>query len=373
MSPLNVAMIGHGFMGKAHSNAYAQVGHFFPELRKVHRKIVCGRRRESLEALAKTWEWEETETDWRRILERDDIDIVDICTPNYLHAEMAIAAAAAGKMVLCEKPAANNAVEAEAMAAAAKGVPNMVWFNYRRIPAIAFARQLVAEGKLGRVFHYRAAYLQEWGNDFTRPAGWRTSKAASGSGANGDLNSHLIDTAMMLLGPIREVSATMETFFDEKPDPSRPGATYPVDVDDAVLVQARFANGTPATFEATRFAVGSKNENRFEIHGEKGMLRFNLEDLTHLRYFDATVEKRMQGVRTIAVSSVEHPYAAKIWKPGHALGYEHTFIAALADFLAGLESGQPAAPTLDDALKVQRVLDAIEISANERRWIETGL
>ena len=269
MAALNVALIGQGFMGKAHSNAYAQVGHFFPELRKVRRKVVCGRNRERLAAFAKTWEWEQVETDWRRIVERDDIDIVDICTPNALHAEMAVAAAEAGKMALCEKPAANNAVEAAAMAEAAKGVPNMVWFNYRRVPAVELARQLVHEGKLGRIFQYRAAYLQEWGNDFTRPAAWRLSKAAAGSGANGDLNSHLIDTAMMMLGPIREVSATMETFFDEKPDPSRPGETYPVDVDDTVLTQARFANGTLATFEATRFAVGVRNANRFEITRRK--------------------------------------------------------------------------------------------------------
>ena len=373
MAALNVALIGQGFMGKAHSNAYAQVGHFFPELRKVRRKVVCGRNRERLAAFAKTWEWEQVETDWRRIVERDDIDIVDICTPNALHAEMAVAAAEAGKMALCEKPAANNAVEAAAMAEAAKGVPNMVWFNYRRVPAVELARQLVHEGKLGRIFQYRAAYLQEWGNDFTRPAAWRLSKAAAGSGANGDLNSHLIDTAMMMLGPIREVSATMETFFDEKPDPSRPGETYPVDVDDTVLTQARFANGTLATFEATRFAVGVRNANRFEIHGEKGMLRFDLEELNRLHYVDASAEKRLQGTNTILVTGPDHPYAAKIWRPGHLLGYEHTFIAALADFLAGLESGEPAQPTLDDALQVQRVLDAIEISAHERRWVETGL
>ena len=373
MAELNAALIGQGFMGKAHSNAYAQVGRFFPELPKVRRKVVCGRNHEALAAFAETWGWEGIETDWRRVVERDDVDIVDICTPNYLHAEPAIAAAQAGKMVLCEKPPANNAAEAAAMAAAAQGVPSMVWFNYRRAPAVELARQLVHEGRLGRIFHYRAAYLQQWGVDFTRPAGWRLSKAEAGSGANGDLNSHLIDTAMMLLGPIREVSATMETFFAEKPDPARPGETYPVDVDDAVLAQARFAVGALATFEATRFAVGVGNSNRFEIHGEKGMLRFNLEDLNRLEYVDAAAPKRTQGATAISVTGAEHPYAAKIWRPGHPLGYEHTFIAALADFLAGVESGEPARPTLEDGLAVQRVLDAVETSANERRWVETGL
>ncbi len=373
MSELNVAMIGYGMMGKAHSNAYAQVGHFFPELRKVCRKIVCGRYREGVEALANAWDWEQVETDWRRVIERDDIDIVDICTPNHLHAEMAIAAAEAGKMVLCEKPLANNAAEAEAMAEAAKGVPNMVWFNYRRVPAIAFARDLVREGKLGRVFHYRATYLQGWGIDPVRRSAWRMSKAAAGSGANGDLNSHLIDTAMMILGPLKEVSATMETFIPDNPDPANPGQRFTVDVDDAVFVQARFASGTLATFEATRFAVGFQNANRFEIHGEGGMLKFDLEDLNRLEFFDTSDENRLRGRNTILVSSADHPYGGKLWKPGYQTGYEHTFIAALADFLAALESGERVEPTIEDALEVQRVLDAVETSANERRWVEIGL
>ena len=360
-------------MGKAHSNAYAQVNHFFPRVRKVHRKVICGRNKDGLEELAKAWEWEEVETDWRHIIERSDIDVVDICTPNYLHAEMAVAAANAGKMVLCEKPMATSRTDAEAMVQAVSGVPNFVWYNYRRVPAVELAAQLLQEGKLGRIYQYRAQYLQQWGPDPSRPRNWKMSKQTAGSGVNGDLNSHLLDTAMMLLGPIVEVSALMETFLKEKPDPSTPGATYPIDIDDVVLVQARFANGVIGTFEATRFATGYQNDNSFMIHGEQGMLGFHFEDMNSLEYYEVGEDPNLRGRRNVLAPSPGSNGVPHFWKAGHPLGYEHTFISSLADFLTGLDLGEPARPTFEDALNVQKVLAAIEESAARCSWVDTGL
>lgn len=373
MSPLNVALVGYGFMGKAHSNAFAQVGHFFPGVRRVRRRVVCGRNRLGLEALAGAWGWESTETDWRRVVERSDIDLIDICTPNYLHAEMAIAAAQAGKMVLCEKPLANTVAEAGAMVAAAASVPNFVWFNYRRVPAVELARRLIEEGRLGRIYQYRAQYLQQWGPDPTRPRNWKMEKRTAGSGVNGDLNSHLLDTALMLMGPIHELSATLETFLREKPDPENPGTTFTVDIDDAVLVQARFACGALGSFEATRFATGYQNDNSFAVHGERGMLEFHFEDMNHIEYFNAGGHPDLRGRRKLFAPPSGPPADPHYWKPGHPIGYEHTFISSLADFLAGLDAGTPARPTFEDGLAVQRLLAAVEDSAVRRAWVPTGL
>ena len=346
---LNVALLGQGFMGRAHSNAYCQAPHFFPLPCEIRRKVICGRNSAALEEMARTWGWDEISTNWRAVVERNDIDVVDVATPNALHAEMAIAAASAGKIVLCEKPLALSAEEGARMADAVRNVPNMVWFNYRRTPGIALARRLVEEDRLGRVFHYRATYLQEWGNDPTRPPNWKTDKAAAGSGVLGDLLSHLIDAALYLNGPIGEVSAMMQTFA--------PGR----DVDDATLLLARFANGSAGSFEATRYAVGCRNQNRFEMHGSKGMLRFNLENLNHLEFFDATGPREMEGPRLLLASN-------EYWKPGHPVGYEHTFISALADFLRALDRGEPFHPDFADAQRVQEVLDAVERSAGQREW-----
>lgn len=369
MPTLNVAMIGYGFMGRAHSNAYAQVGKFFSPRYETRRKVVCGRNRSAAEELARIWGWKETAQDWREVVTRRDIDVVDICTPNALHAPIAIAAAEAGKMVLCEKPLATSAAEARSMAEAVAraGRPNMVWFNYRRVPAVAFARELIERGELGRLFHYRATYLQEWGTDPTRPPGWKLSRAEAGSGANGDLNSHLIDTALLLAGPIAEVTAMMTTFVEER---AGPAGKFHVDVDDATLALARFASGALGSFEATRFAVGCKNRNAFEIHGERGMLRFNLEDLNHLEYVDAAGDPALRGPRKILVTGPGHPYVGHYWKPGHVIGYEHTFISALADFLGSLEGPEPVRPSFEDGLRVQEVVEAVEISARTRQWVK---
>ena len=357
MTRLNVALIGQGFMGRAHSNAYRQVRNFFDVPYDLRLKVLCGRNPESLEKSAALWGWEEVSTDWRATVARKDIDVVDIAAPNALHAPMALAAAEAGKIVLCEKPLALTREEAGRMAAAARRVPNMVWFNYRRVPAVAFARRLVEEGRIGRVFHYRAAYLQEWGNDPTRPPSWKLDPAVAGSGVLGDLLSHAIDMGLWLNGPIRELTALLHTFA--------PGRA----VDDAALLLARFENGSVGSFEATRYAVGCRNQNRFEIHGDRGMLRFNLEQMNHLEFADAAEPRAMQGTRSILVTGPDQPYSGNFWKPGHVIGYEHTFVAALGDFLTALAAGQPFHPDFDDGLGVQTVLDAAAKSAQSRQWV----
>ena len=353
---IRVALIGQGFMGRAHSNAYCQVPHFFDLPYNVERKVICGRNRESLEKMAAIWGWSETATDWRAVVERQNIDLVDVAVPNALHADVAIAAAQAGKMVACEKPLATSVEEGVRMVAAARAVPTFVWFNYRRVPAVAFCRRLIEEGRIGRVFHYRATYLQEWGNDPTRPPGWKTQRSESGSGVLGDLLSHLIDTAMWLNGAIGEVSSLLHTFA-----PAR-------DVDDAALLLARFENGSVGSFEATRYAVGCRNRNTFEIHGERGMLRFNLEDMNRLEFLDATESRNLQGARSMLINGPDHPYAANFWKPGHIIGYEHTFIAALADFLFAVSRGETPKPNFADAQRTQLVLDAAERSSASRAW-----
>jgi predicted dehydrogenase len=354
---LNVAMIGHGFIGKVHSNAFRQVGHFFPTPYQPRLKIICGRNREKLEAVASQWGWEEVATDWRAIVERKDIQVVDIAVPNALHAPIAMAAAAAGKIVLCEKPLAMSLDEAQSMATAALNVPNLVWFNYRRVPAVAFAKTLIKEGHVGQIFHYRALYLNQSGNDPAKSSGWRYQRAVAGSGAMGDLLSHAVDLALDLNGEITELIAMTQTFV-----PSR-------DVDDAVVMMAHFANGSIGSFEASRFAAGSRNRNSFEINGSKGMLRFNLENLNYLEFFDASESANLQGIRNLLVTGPNHPYADNFWKPGHAVGYEHTFIATLGDFLGALARKETFHPNFDDALEVQRVLDSAQRSADSKRWV----
>lgn len=386
MKPLRVCMLGYGFMGKAHSNAYRRVGRFFPELEhRPELQVLVGRNAEKAKAFADTWGFAHVETDWRSAIVRDDVDLVDIGTPNHTHAEIAIAAAEAGKWVACEKPLAMNTEEAERMAAAveAAGVPNLVWYNYRRVPAIALAKQVVDEGRVGRAFHYRATYLQDWTIAEDVPQGgaalWRLDAAVAGSGVTGDLLAHSIDTAMWINGPIDKVVASTETFVKERMH-AETGEVQPVGIDDACMFLARFQNGSMGTFESTRYARGRKNYNTFELNGEDGSVRFDLEDPHYLEFFEYTrgdtgskVDDHLTGWRKVHVTNFEHPYMDHWWVPGCTIGYEHTFVHALADFLAGVESGTPSQPDFRNALETQRVCDAVLASAKEGCWKETGL
>jgi predicted dehydrogenase len=353
---LSIAMIGQGFMGRAHSNAFHQVGHFCESSYDLRLKVICGRNQAQLKEMATRWGWEEASSNWEEVVERKDIDVVDIGTPNYLHAPIAIAAARAGKIVLCEKPLAMSVEEAERMANAAQRVPTLVWFNYRRVPAIALAKKLVDEGRLGQIYHYRATYLQSWGAYPASPDAWRFKQSEAGSGAMGDLLSHSIDLALMLNGSIDEVSALVHTFAPHR------------EVDDAVLTLARFANGSIGSFEATRFAIGCRNRNYFEIHGSKGAIRFDLEDLNRLHVFDAGDAAEVQGSHNVLVTGPGHPYTSNFWPPGHILGYEHTFILTLADFLQSLEKNEMFHANFQDAVRVQKVMHAVEASARARSW-----
>src|SRR5262245_17644555 len=323
-------------MGKAHSNAYCQVEHFYDVPYRVRRTLLCGRDAASLATMAQRWGWQETATDWRVAIERADIDAVDIALPNHLHAEVAIAAAQAGKIVMCEKPLALTVAEARAMVEASRRVRTMVWFNYRRVPAIAFARRLIDEGRLGTVYHYDAAYKQQWGADTSRAATWRMDPAQAGSGVADDLLTHLLDTALYLNGRIVEGTATSRTFVPDRR------------IDDAFVALARFENGSIGTFEATRFGIGCRNANTFQVHGSGGMLRFNLERLNHLEFVDAADPSTEAGTRDVLVTDPKHPIFPNFWRPGHIIGYEHTFIAALAEFLSAVSRDTEFHPDFAD-------------------------
>lgn len=353
---LNVAMIGYGFMGRAHSNAFHQVGRYFDVHYDLNLKTICGRNEAKLSEMANSWGWERVHTDWTEVVTRADIDVVDICTPNYLHEPIAIAAARAGKIVLCEKPLANSVQEGERMAEAARSVPTLVWFNYRRVPAVAFARQLVQEGRVGQVFHYRGLYLQSWGA-IADPSAWRFKPEEAGSGVMGDLLSHSLDLGTWINGPIRRLCSQVQTFV--------PGRK----VDDAVTVLAEFENGSLGTFEATRFATGNLNRNSFEINGARGSLEFNLENLNHLNFTDLGDSEATQGRRSVMVTGGRHPYTGNFWPSGHIIGYEHTFIATLADFLSALHKQERFRPDFSDALEVQRILDAVVRSNADQAWV----
>lgn len=371
---LNVAMIGYGFMGRAHSNAYRQVSQFFDLKYRPVLKVACARNPEKIQKFAENWGWESTETDWRKVVERKDVDAIDIGSPNNTHKEIALAAAAAGKTILCEKPLAMNLAEASEMTEAVEraGVANFVWFNYRRVPAITLAKQIVDEGRLGRVFHYRACYLQDWTISPDLPQGgqtlWRLDKDVAGSGVTGDLISHSVDTAIWLNGPVTKVVGDVETFIKERPLQDAPGEKKKVEIDDACQFLCRFANGSLGLFESTRFARGRKNKNGFEINGEHASIAFDLEDPHRLLFFDYNDPSHLQGWRSIHVTGFEHPYMKHWWVPGTTIGYEHTFINSLADFLKGLETGTPAGPTFRDALPTQAVCDAVLDSAEVGQW-----
>ncbi|MBW7864257.1 MAG: Gfo/Idh/MocA family oxidoreductase [Candidatus Hydrogenedentes bacterium] len=375
---LNIGLIGYGFMGRAHSNAYRKVNQFFDLGHEPVLKAVCARNEAKVRPFAEKWGWESVETDWRALVARDDIDVIDIGSPNNTHREITLAAAKAGKMILCEKPLAMSAAEGLEMTEAVEkaGVPNMVWFNYRRVPAIALAKQFVDEGRLGRVFHYRAKYLQDWTISPELPQGgeglWRLDVDVAGSGVTGDLLAHSIDTAIWLIGGVDRVSAMTETFIKERAMQDDPGTVMPVGIDDACAFLARFKNGALATFESTRYARGRKNQNTFEVNGELGSLYFDLEDAHQLQYFDHRNDSQSRGWRTILVTDSDHPYMGHWWVPGCVIGYEHTFINALADFITGLDTGVPVRPNFRDALETQYVCDAVLESAKTETWKTVG-
>ena len=371
--PLNIGMIGYGFMGKAHSNAYRRVSNFFELEYQPVLKAICARNADAAQKFADTWGYESVETDWKKLIARDDIDAVDICVPNNLHKEIAIACAEAGKMILCEKPIALNAEEGEEMCAAVEkaGVANMVWYNYRRVPAVTFAKQIIERGDLGKIFHYRANFLQDWTISEDLPQGgaalWRLDVKAAGSGVTGDLLAHCIDTAIWLNGSIKNVTAMTETFVKERMH-NETGKVEPVGIDDACAFLCRFDNGSLGLFESTRYARGHKALYTLEINGENGSLRWDLHDLNRLEYFNHNDDGPVRGWRSIHVSDGDHPYLGNWWVPGLCLGYEHSFVHQVADFLKGLETGEPAAPTFRDALETQKVCDAVLSSADSGSW-----
>jgi predicted dehydrogenase len=370
MHKLNVALIGYQFMGRAHSNAYRQVTPFMSPPRVPRMKVLCGRTPEAVEAAAARLGWEEAATDWRQVVCRDDVDLVDVSTPGDSHAEIAIAAAEAGKAVFCEKPLANTVADAEAMLAAVEkaGVVHMLCHNYRRVPAVVLARKMIESGDLGDVYHYRGTYLQDWILDPALPLLWRFRKERAGSGALGDIGSHSIDLARFLVGEIVEVCGELATFIEERPlvdDPTRKGK---VTVDDAAAAVVRFDNGALGTIEGTRVAAGRKNYNRFEINGSKGSLAFDLERMNELEVCLQSDPAASRGFRRILVTEGEHPYVGSWWPPGHILGYEHTFTHTVYDLLVGIDQGRSPRPDFEDGVRNQRVLEAWERSAMSRRW-----
>jgi predicted dehydrogenase len=373
MKKLNVGLIGYGFMGRAHSNAFAKVNHFFDLEHQVVLKAACARDGGKVKTFASRWGYESVETDWRKLIQRDDIDLIDIATPNNTHAEIAVAAAKAGKMILCEKPLSMNGPEGKKMVEAIEKakVPNMVWYNYRRVPAVTLAKQLIDEGRLGRIFHYRAKFLQDWTISPELPQGgaalWRLDIKAAGSGVTGDLLAHCIDTAIWLNGSIDKVSAMTETFIKERKH-NLSGKVEKVGIDDACAFLARFSNGSLATFESTRYARGHKALYTFEINGENASIFWDLHDLHRLQYFDHRDEGKIRGWRSIHVSDGDQPYMKNWWVPGLQIGYEHSFVHQVADFLQGIETGQPASPTFRDALETQYICDSVLKSGKTGRW-----
>ncbi|BCW44803.1 Gfo/Idh/MocA family oxidoreductase [Arthrobacter sp. StoSoilB5] len=369
--PLGVAMIGYAFMGKAHSNAWRNVGSYF-DVPAFEQKVLVGRDAGQVAKAAAKYGWAESATDWRSVLERDDIHIVDICVPGWMHAEIAIAALEAGKHVLVEKPLANTLAEAEAMtdaavAARSRGVQSMIGFNYRRVPALALARELIAEGRLGTVRHIRAAYLQDWLADAESPMTWRLRKETAGTGALGDIASHAIDQIQYLTGQtILEASGVLKTFVTQRPGPDGP---EDVTVDDAAWATFWLTGEMGASVEASRVATGQKNSMQIEIYGTNGALSFNLENLNELNFLDATLPPREQGFRRILVNEPEHPYLDAWWPQGHIIGWEHTFTHQIRDFLTAIASGEAPSPSFEDGLQIQRVLAAIEESAKNKSTI----
>lgn len=371
MAEINVALIGDGFMGKAHSNAWRQVGAFKTPRLTPRRKVICGLVSRDVRAKAKAWGWDEASIDWQSVVARPDIGIVDICTPGGSHAEIAIAAADAGKIVLCEKPLANSVPDAMRMLAAVQkaGVPNMICHNYRRVPAILLAQQVIKEGRIGRIRHFRGTYLQDWIVDPAFPLVWRLDKSQAGSGALGDIGSHVIDLARMLVGEITEVASITKTFIKTRPLPGKPRKTGTVTVDDAAVAAVKFAGGAIGSIEASRLAPGRKNYNRFEINGSMGSIAFDLERLNELEVYFENDPPGMRGFRTILVTESSHPHLNAWWPPGHIIGWEHTFTHVVYDLLEAVASRRKPSPSFRDGVINQQVLDAVERASATRRWV----
>lgn len=377
---IKVGLIGYKFMGKSHSNAYRQVSAFYDLPLQPEMTVLCGRNEAAVSSEAKRMGWQSYSTDWREVVARPDIGLIDISTPGDSHVDIAIAAAEAGKHILCEKPLANTLEEARKMQEAVDraGVIGMVNFNYRRVPAVQLAKQLIESGQLGEIRHWRAVYLQDWIIDPEFPLVWRLQKDLAGSGALGDIGAHIIDLARFLVGDIEEVNGLLKTFIKERPIPSEVtglSATAStergeVTVDDAALVLARFTNGAIGTFEATRFATGRRNRNSFEINGSRGSIVFDLERLNELQFFSLDDPQETQGFRTILVTESVHPYMSAWWPAGHIIGWEHTFTHGVVDLLNGIVNKQAPAPTFADGVQCQAILDAVERSSEGGGWVK---
>jgi predicted dehydrogenase len=384
---INVGMVGYKFMGKAHSHAYRDVAMFFETETVPVMKMICGRTETAVSEAAKKFGWEAYETSWEKLVQREDISLVDINTPNSTHREIAIAAAKAGKHILCEKPLAVSLAEAEEMLKAAReaGVKHMVCFNYRKVPAVGLAKKLIEEGWLGEIYHFRAQYLQDWITDPEFPLVWRLKKEEAGAGAHGDINSHIIDLARYLVGDFAKVVGMQETFIKKRPElevskklttglaaESRRRQLGEVTVDDATLFLARFKNGALSSFEATRFANGRRNGLRFEINGSKGSLLFELENMNELWFYSCEDPHGRQGFRKILATEATHPYIEAWWPPGHIIGWGDTFVHLVYDFMKALDEDRMPSPNFADGVECQRVLDAVEKSVREERWVEVG-
>lgn len=380
---IRIGMIGYQFMGKAHSHAYRDLPFYFDPKLKPVLKVVSGRNESAVSEAAEKMGWESYELDWRKVIERDDIDVVDIVTPNHTHAEIAIAAAEAGKHIITEKPLALTLDEARQMYEAVKKnkVKHMICHNYRFAPAVQVAKKLIEDGRIGKIYHFRANYLQDFIMDPEFPLVWRLKKEVSGSGSLGDIGAHSIDLARFLVGEFDEVVGTMETFIKERPIGEMAGGLSAksdkstlgeVTVDDAVTFIARFESGTLGTFEATRFAGGNRNKNKFEINGEKGSIRWDMENMNNLEVYIADDEPGLQGFRLINCTEEVHPYAGAYWPPGHIIGYEHTFIHLIYEFFNGIADNQQPAPNFEDGVKNQQVLTAIEESSKSKRWVKVS-
>lgn len=379
--PLRIAIIGYNFMGKAHSNAWRQAAKFFDLPFEPVLQVACGRDEAAVRAFADHWGWNHVETDWRRAVARNDVDVVDISLPQYLHHDVAVAAAKAGKHLFCEKPMALSVVDAENMLAVVQAakVRHYLNHNYRRCPAVQLARQLIAEGSIGRIFHWRGAYQQDWIVDPEFPLTWHLQKETAGSGPHGDLNSHSVDLARFLVGEIKTVSCLTARFISERPLPGKGAATFsagkgggprevgPVTVEDASLMNVEFANGAVGSFEATRFATGRKNHNVFEIYGSEGALSFDLERMNELQFFSRKDSAHAQGFRTILATEPVHPYMKNWWPPGHVIGYEHGFVHGVADFVRAIATGEPVSPDFSDGVACVKVLETGLRSAAEGR------